>query len=64
MQDLIQKWDINYLDLLNYEPAASSYVSLDASSLKGFFYNEIQLNFVGYSVLIYPLLVDLLTNIL
>ena len=64
MQDLIQKWDINYLDLLNYEPVTSSYVSLDTSSLKGFFYDEIHLNFVGYSVLIYPLLVDLLTNIL
>lgn len=36
MQDMIQKWDINYLDLLNYEPVTSAYVSLDTSSLKGF----------------------------
>ena len=61
---MIQKWDINYLDLLNYEPVTSSYVSLDTSSLKGFFYDEIYLNFAGNSVLIYPLLVDLSTNIL
>ena len=61
---MIQKWDINYLDLLNYEPVTSSYVSLDTSSLKGFFYDEIYLNFAGYSVLIYPLLVYLSTNIL
>lgn len=63
MQKIINKWNIEFIDLLNYDPAASSYVKIDTSSQSGFFFDDIHPNFIGYSALMYPIINEYLVNL-
>ena len=63
MPSLVDKWNINFIDLLNYNPSCDLYLKVDTSSSSGYFYDDIHPNFIGYSALMYPLINEYLFNL-
>ncbi|MDY6058362.1 MAG: SGNH/GDSL hydrolase family protein, partial [Candidatus Onthovivens sp.] len=63
MPSLVEKWGINFIDLLNYNPSCDLYLKVDTSSSSGYFYDDIHPNFIGYSALMYPLVNECLFNL-
>ena len=63
MPSLVEKWGINFIDLLNYNPSCDLYLKVDTSSSSGYFYDDIHPNFIGYSALMYPLINEYLFNL-
>lgn len=64
MLDIKNKWNIYFLDLFNFKPAINKYLTIDKSSTKGYFSDDIHPNTLGYSALIYPNFIKYLKEIL
>lgn len=59
---IINKWNIEFLDLLNYKCKSDELYKIDKKSLKGYFSDEIHPNKLGYEEFLCPIIKDFLEN--